>query len=96
MTDVLVAASADAHTFDIQALEEGIEHGRIVGEGINAARLMALTPANDMTPTHMAKRATELAGEAGLQVDVLDEARMEKLGMGSLLSLIHISTRMPA
>jgi leucyl aminopeptidase len=87
VTDVLVAASADAHTFDVQALEEGIEHGRIVGAGINAARLMALTPANDMTPTHMAKRATELAGEAGLQVDVLDEARMEKLGMGSLLGV---------
>jgi leucyl aminopeptidase len=48
---------------------------------------MALTPANDMTPTHLAERASQLAREAGLAVDVLDEARMEKLGMGSLLGV---------
>jgi leucyl aminopeptidase len=40
-----------------------------------------------MTPTHLANRAKELAADAGLEVDVLDEARMLKLGMGSLLGV---------
>jgi leucyl aminopeptidase len=87
VTDVSVTTWAGDHTFDAKALEEGVAHGTIVGEAVNAARLMALTPANDMTPTHLAARAKELAAEAGLQVDVLDEARMEKLGMGSLLGV---------
>ena len=40
-----------------------------------------------MTPTNMADRAREMASELGLNVDVLDEARMEQEGMGSLLSV---------
>jgi leucyl aminopeptidase len=40
-----------------------------------------------MTPTHLAARAVELGKDAGLEVDVLDEARMESLGMGSLLGV---------
>jgi leucyl aminopeptidase len=40
-----------------------------------------------MTPTDMAERAREIASEFGLSVDVLDEARMEQEGMGSLLSV---------
>src|SRR5258708_39261896 len=40
-----------------------------------------------MTPTIMADRAREIANEFGLSIDVLDEARMEQEGMGSLLSV---------
>jgi leucyl aminopeptidase len=68
-------------------VERGLARGRILGEAVNAARLMALTPANDMTPTHLAARAQELAAEAGLEFDVLDEARMLAKGMGSLLGV---------
>ncbi len=56
---------------------------------------MALTPANDMTPTHMAARARELAQDAGLEIEVLDEERMRSLGMGSLLSVAQ-GTDQPA
>ena len=84
---VLVATSAGDHTFEEQAVAEGVEHGRILGESINETRILALTPANDMTPTHLAQAAQRLGAAAGLTVDVLDEARMEKLGMGSLLGV---------
>ena len=40
-----------------------------------------------MTPTDMAERARDIANEFGLSIDVLDEARMEQEGMGSLLSV---------
>jgi leucyl aminopeptidase len=76
-----------AGSLDVAALEAGALRGSILGEAINAARLMALTPGNDMTPTHLANRAKELGAEAGLDVDVLDEARMEAKGMGSLLGV---------
>ncbi len=68
-------------------LESGVQRGAVLGEAVNAARRMALTPANDMTPTHLAARAREMAADAGLEVDVLDEARMRELGMGSLLGV---------
>ncbi len=48
---------------------------------------MALTPANDMTPTHLANRAKELAADAGLEFDVLDEDEMQAKGMGLLLGV---------
>jgi leucyl aminopeptidase len=82
-SDVQLLAGA----FDIPELEAGVHRGSVLGAAINATRLMALTPGNDMTPTHLANRARELGAEAGLTVDVLDEAQMEAKGMGSLLGV---------
>jgi leucyl aminopeptidase len=76
-----------AGTYDRGALEAGAKRGSVIGEAVNAARTMALTPANDMTPTRLAARAKELAQDAGLEYDMLDEARMEAKGMGSLLGV---------
>jgi leucyl aminopeptidase len=76
-----------AGTFDRAALDAGLHRGVVLGEAINAARMMALAPGNDMTPTHLANRAKELGAEAGLAVDVLDEAQMAAKGMGSLLGV---------
>jgi len=73
--------------FDEGAVRRGINRGEIVGTAINAARMMALTPANDMTPSHMAARAKELAQQAGLEFSMLDEDQMRAKGMGSLLGV---------
>ena len=51
----------------------GVARGIALGEAINHARLMALTPGNDMTPTILAERARS-APKPGLEVTVLDEA----------------------
>jgi leucyl aminopeptidase len=76
-----------AGSLDRAAVEAGAQRGSILGEAVNAARVMALRPGNEMTPTHLAARARELAQDAGLDIDVLDEARMEAKGMGSLLGV---------
>ena len=60
---------------DEAALRKGVERGQILGEAVNFARRLAITPANDMTPTILAEEASKAAQEAGLTVDVLDEAR---------------------
>ncbi|MFN2453734.1 MAG: leucyl aminopeptidase [Pyrinomonadaceae bacterium] len=74
---------------DKSALDKGAERGRITGEAVNLARDLANEPGAYMTPTHMAARAEEIAREFNLEVDVLDEARMETEGMGALLSVSH-------
>ncbi|PWT94009.1 MAG: leucyl aminopeptidase [Blastocatellia bacterium] len=79
---VVVIEGADAG-----AVNSGVETGRIIGESINFTRDMANEPGAYMTPSDMAERAREVATEFGLSIDVLDEARMEQEGMGSLLSV---------
>jgi leucyl aminopeptidase len=82
-----IVGTAGSHEFDRSALEAGANHGRILGEAINFARTLALTPANDMTPTHLAKAAQTIAKENGLEFHSLDEAEMERKGMGSILGV---------
>lgn len=72
---------------DDGALKRGVERGRIIGESVNFTRDLANEPGAFMTPTIMAERAREVANEFNLSIDVLDEARMEQEGMGSLLSV---------
>ncbi|HEY8412128.1 MAG TPA: leucyl aminopeptidase [Pyrinomonadaceae bacterium] len=72
---------------DQAALDRGVKAGAIAGESINFTRDLANEPGGYMTPTDMAERAREIANEFGLTIDVLDEARMEQEGMGSLLSV---------
>jgi leucyl aminopeptidase len=71
------------------AIKRGCERGRIIGESVNFTRDLANEPGAYMTPTNMSERAREVATEFGLSIDVLDEARMEQEGMGSLLSVSH-------
>ena len=88
---VLIAQGASE-----DALRRGAERGRIIGESVNFTRDLANEPGAYMTPTIMAERARGIASEFGLEVDVLDQARMEELGMGSLLSVARGSEEPPA
>ena len=72
---------------ETEALRQGTERGRIIGESVNFTRDLANEPGAYLTPTIMANRAREVAAEFGLEIDVLDEDRMEQEGMGSLLSV---------
>jgi leucyl aminopeptidase len=74
---------------DETGIKRGIERGRIIGESVNFTRDLANEPGAYMTPTNMSERARDVANEFGLSVDVLDEARMEQEGMGSLWSVSH-------
>jgi len=80
---------------DERQLQAAVERGRIVGESVNFARDLANEPGAWMTPTIMADRAKEIAKKFGLNVDVLDQKQMEKLGMGSLLGVARGSDEPP-
>lgn len=72
---------------DSQSLEHSAERGRVLAEAANFARNVINEPSNYMTPTELARQAEEVAQKYGLEIDVLDEARMKELGMGSLLGV---------
>jgi leucyl aminopeptidase len=62
---------------------------------MNFTRELANEPPNILNPTEMARRAQEMAKAVGLKCEILDEARMTKLGMGSLMS-VSIGSHQPA
>lgn len=88
--DSLVICVENAKPADLKA---GIARGQAIGESINLTRDLANEPPNILTPTEMAKRAQAMAKEVGLTCEVLDEARMSKMGMGSLMSVSRGSTQ---
>jgi leucyl aminopeptidase len=80
---------------DRDALQKGVERGEAVGDAVNFARRLAITPANDMTPSHLADEAAKAASEYGLEIEILDEAKCRELGMGSFLSVAQGSSQPP-
>jgi len=77
-------------------LERAFERGCILAESQNFTRDLVNEPANLMTPTILADRARSMAGECGLECEVLDQNRMKELGMGSLLGVAQGSAEPPA
>ena len=66
---------------------EALDRARALADGQNFARTIASRPGNDINPPSLAKVAQELAREVGLEVRVLDEKQMAKLGMGGILAV---------
>jgi leucyl aminopeptidase len=86
----IVATGADA-----ARLARAVERGRVVGESCNMARALCNEPGNVLTPSVFADRATRIASEAGLRVEVLNEDRIAELGMGLLLGVARGSAEPP-
>ncbi|HNG34105.1 MAG TPA: M17 family peptidase N-terminal domain-containing protein, partial [Blastocatellia bacterium] len=83
LESMILATNGD----EVEAVKAGIERGRIIAEAANFGRDVINEPSNVMTPTALAQKAEDLAKEYGLDFDVLDEAKMKDLGMGSLLGV---------
>ncbi len=81
---------------DAKAVQEGLKRGQALGEGITLARELGNRPGNYCTPTGLAKEAKAL-GKAfkHIKVEVLDRLALEKLGMGSFLSVTNGSAEPP-
>ena len=72
-----------------------VARGRLLAECSNLARGLANEPGNTLTPREFARRATAIASEAGVAVEVLDETRIAELGMGLLLGVARGSSEPP-
>jgi leucyl aminopeptidase len=80
---------------DKKSVELGVERGRIIGEAVNFTRDLANEPGGYMTPTILAGKANEVAKKFGLYIDVLDEKRITKEGMGGVLGVARGSDEPP-
>jgi leucyl aminopeptidase len=79
----------------LDAMRRGAERGLILAAAANHARDMANAPANHMNPTDLAARATALAEDAGLEIEVHERGWAESKGMGSFLSVANGSHQPP-
>ena len=66
-----------------------------LAEGIKLTKDLGNLPGNICTPTYLAEQAVKLAKEHKLKVQVLGQAQLEKLGMGSFLSVTRGSRQPP-
>jgi leucyl aminopeptidase len=85
------ATEADAAEFG-----QAMAQGAAIGQGMNLARELGNLPGNICTPTYLAEQAIKLGQQYNtIKTTVLEEADMEVLGMGSLLSVSR-GSRQPA
>ena len=87
---LLAASKAEA-----QAAEAGLALGAAIAEGVALARELANRPGNHCTPTLLAAEARKMGKAQGLKVEVMDRKQIEKLGMGSFLSVAQGSDEPP-
>jgi leucyl aminopeptidase len=80
---------------DGPALQRGVLEGRAIAAGVSLSRDLGNLPANVCTPAYLANSAVKLGREWKLAVEVLEQRDMEKLGMGSLLSVTRGSHQPP-
>lgn len=79
-------------TTDLRGAEAALEPLSAVADGVIFARDLVSEPANVLYPAEFAKRVKALES-LGLEVEILGEAEMEKLGMRTLLGVGQGSRR---
>ncbi len=94
-TSLVHVAISAASKRDAAALERGMREGSAIAAGMTLARDLGNLPANVCTPTYLADTSVKLGHEWKLAVEVLEQKDMEKLGMGSLLSVTRGSHQPP-
>ena len=77
------------------AVARAVERGLVLGECTNLARTLSNEPSNALTPASFAERAREIATDAGLASEILDQARIAELKMGLLLGVARGSEEPP-
>lgn len=80
---------------DIEEVAANFDVGRIYAEAVNEARSLVNLPPNLLTATDLADYAVELAKQYGFEVEILDKAQLEELGMGGILSVNQGSAEEP-
>lgn len=91
----IVSIAPIASRDDLAQIEQAASRGYILGACCNEARALTNEPANGLTPRVFAEYAARAGQQAGLLVDVLDDARIAGLNMGLLLGVSRGSAEPP-
>ena len=71
----------------LEDVKDGAKTAEIISRAVYCARDLVSTPSNDMTPSILADRASDVAKQGNLKFEALDETTMKKLGMNALLGV---------
>lgn len=82
-------------TATIPGLTKGVEAGEWLAAASLTARDLATGPANLVTATHLAERATELARAHGFSTQIFGKAELEEMGCGGILAVNQGSAQPP-
>ncbi|HET7403919.1 MAG TPA: leucyl aminopeptidase [Usitatibacter sp.] len=80
---------------EASAARATIDRAIAIAEGITLARDLGNLPGNVCTPAYLADQALELGKRHGFDVEILEHAEMEKLGMGAFLAIARGSGQPP-
>jgi len=91
--DPLASLTFIVETRELDSASKGLERGRISADATYLARDLSNEPAADLSPERLAEVAVEVAGEAGLEVTIFDEAAIAEAGLGGLAGVAAGSAR---
>jgi leucyl aminopeptidase len=74
---------------------DAVRRGQVIAKAVNLVRDLVNTSPLDLPPAGLAAEAERVAAEAGVAVEVLDEAALAEGGFGGLIGVGQGSTRPP-
>ena len=74
---------------------EVVQRGHVTGDGVKLARRLVNMPPDDLYPETFAEEAATIAGRVGLEIEIWDQARLERERCDALLAVARGSTRSP-
>ena len=78
-----------------EAEGDEIERARVAADATALARDLINEPAATLTPDALARKAQEVADDAGIECDVFDEDELRKRGFGGILGVAQGSAQPP-
>ena len=80
---------------EVEAIQRGCRTGEIISDAVYMVRDLVNAPSNQVTPTFLAERAKEIAQGYGMDIEVLEMAQAEALGMGAFVGVAKGSQEPP-
>ncbi len=80
---------------DFSTAQDTIKKSNIITDAVYFARDLVSAPANEMTPTIMAKHAQKIATRKNVTCRILDKGKLKVLGMNALLGVASGSHQPP-
>lgn len=75
---------AEIDSSKIEAVEQGIERGKIIADALNFARDLINEPAAEATPAELAETASSVEG---IECKIFEKEEIEKMNMGAFLAV---------
>jgi leucyl aminopeptidase len=83
------------HLLGLPNQESNLQAAQAICDGVILARELVSAPANVVTPEALAQTAQDIATAHGLELEILEQAQCEALGMGAYLGVAQASDLPP-